>query len=103
MTKGEAGAMLTVEGEEYAIPAAKPTAVVDPTGAGDAFRSGLIRGYAQSLPWPVTGRLAALTGVYAIENRGPQIHTYTVEQFLDRFHANFPDMPEAQVIRSYLG
>jgi adenosine kinase len=103
MTRGEAGSLLTVEGEEYVIPAATPTAVVDPTGAGDAFRSGLIRGYAQSLPWPVTGRLAALTGVYAIENRGPQAHRYSVGEFLERFQGNFPDMPEAEVIRAYMG
>jgi adenosine kinase len=101
MTRGEAGALVTVEGEEFSIPSAKPAAVVDPTGAGDAFRAGFVRGLAQQLPWPVVGRIAALTAVYAVENRGPQQHTYTMEEFLTRFQDNFGDMPEVQVLRAF--
>lgn len=101
MTRGEAGAIVTVEGEEFDIPSAKPSAVVDPTGAGDAFRAGFVRGMAQSLPWPVVGRIAALTAVYAIENRGPQQHTYTLEEFLTRFEDSFGSTPEVQVLRAY--
>ena len=37
MTRGEAGALITAEGEEFEIPPAKPKAVVDPTGAGDGL------------------------------------------------------------------
>ncbi len=77
MTRGEAGALITVDKEEFDIPPAKPKEVVDPTGAGDAFRSGFILGMKKGLPWPVVGRLAALTGVYAIEHPGPQQHSYT--------------------------
>ncbi len=44
MTRGEAGALITVGNEEFDIPPAKPEAVVDPTGAGDAFRAGFILG-----------------------------------------------------------
>jgi adenosine kinase len=94
MTRGEAGALITVNNEEFDIPAAKPREVVDPTGAGDAFRSGFILGMKQGLPWPVVGRLAALTGVYAIEHPGPQQHSYTREQFLERYRENFGAPPE---------
>ncbi len=61
MTRGEAGALITVGKEEFDIPPAKPRAVLDPTGAGDAFRAGFILGMKQGLPWPVVGRLAALS------------------------------------------
>ena len=44
MTRGEAGALITVESEEFEIPPAKPKPVVDPTGAGDAFRAGFVLG-----------------------------------------------------------
>jgi adenosine kinase len=94
MTRGEAGALITVNKEEYDIPPAKPKEVVDPTGAGDAFRSGFILGMKKGLPWPVVGRLAALTGVYAIEHPGPQQHSYTREDFLARYRENFGASPE---------
>ncbi len=89
MTRGEAGALITVGKEEFDIPPAKPKEVVDPTGAGDAFRAGFILGMKQGLPWPVVGRLAALSGVYAIEHKGPQQHSYTLDEFLARYRENF--------------
>jgi adenosine kinase len=89
VTKGEAGALITVEGRQYEIPPASPTAVVDPTGAGDAYRAGLVKGMARGFSWPVTGRLGALTAVYAIEHAGTQNHDYTIPQFVDRYRTNF--------------
>jgi adenosine kinase len=98
MTQGEAGALITVEQdaehEEFEIPAAKPRAVVDPTGAGDAFRAGIVVGLKHGWPWPVVGRVAALTAVYAIEHRGPQQHSYTLEDFRARYQQNFGASPE---------
>ena len=93
MTKGEAGALITVGTDEFEIPPAKPKEVVDPTGAGDAFRAGFILGLKQNLPWPVVGRLAALTAVYAIEQKGPQQHAYTLDQFVARYRENFGSAP----------
>jgi adenosine kinase len=94
MTRGEAGSLITVGDAEYEIPAAKPRAVVDPTGAGDAFRAGLVLGYKQRWPWPVVGRMAALTAVHAIEHPGPQQHSYTLDDFVARYRENFGDVPE---------
>jgi adenosine kinase len=91
MTRGEAGALITVDGEEVDIPPARPEKVVDPTGAGDAFRAGIVAGLRHGLSWPVAGRIAALTAVYAIEHPGPQQHGYTIEQFLGRYRQNFGD------------
>ena len=94
MTKGEAGALITVEGVEYEIPPASPTAVVDPTGAGDAYRAGLVAGIARGFSWPVTGRLGALTAVYAIEHMGTQHHYYTIAEFVERYRSNFGQSDE---------
>ena len=94
MTRGEAGALITVDQEEFEIPPAKPRAVVDPTGAGDAFRAGFILGLKKAFPWPVVGRLAALTAVHAIEHPGPQQHSYTLEEFRARYRENFGSSPE---------
>jgi adenosine kinase len=94
MTRGEAGALITVGKEEYEIPPAKPLRVVDPTGAGDAFRAGFVLGMSKGLSWPVVGRIASLTAVYAIEQPGTQEHAYTIEEFAVRYEANFGASPE---------
>lgn len=94
MTRGEAGCLLTVEGEEIDIPPARPRAVVDPTGAGDAFRAGFVAALRYGFSWPVAGRVAALTAVYAIEHRGPQQHHYELTEFQERYVENFGACPE---------
>jgi len=98
MTRGEAGSVITVGDERYEIPAAKCSKVVDPTGAGDAFRSGFVLGYKRKLPWPVVGRLASLTGVYAVEQHGPQQHAYTLQEFAARYRENFGSSSEIDEI-----
>lgn len=98
MTLGEAGALITVGDEEHKIPPAKPRAVVDPTGAGDAFRAGFVAGLRHGWPWPVVGRVAALTAVYAVEHRGPQLHTHTLDEFRDRYRENFGPAPELDAL-----
>jgi adenosine kinase len=94
MTRGEAGSLITVEGDEFDIPPAKPSMVVDPTGAGDAFRAGFVTGMSKGLSWPSVGRLAALTAVYAIEQPGTQEHRYSIEAFVARYQENFGPSPE---------
>ncbi len=96
VTKGEAGALITVEGQEYEIPPASPTTVLDPTGAGDAYRAGLVKGMAHGFSWPVTGRLGALTAVYAIEHTGTQHHYYTLTEFVERYRSNFGKSDEVE-------
>jgi adenosine kinase len=103
MTRGEAGALITVGREEFAIPPAKPAQVVDPTGAGDAFRAGFMLGVSHDLPWPVVGRLAALSAVYAIEHKGPQQHAYNMAEFKDRYRANFGACPELDALTTPAG
>jgi len=99
MTLGEKGALITVEGKEYEIPSAKPEKVLDPTGAGDAFRSGFVMGMSRGFPWPVVGRLAALTAVHAIEQQGPQEHGYSIDEFIARYHENYGPSPEVDSLR----
>jgi adenosine kinase len=96
MTRGEAGSLITVDGLEHEIPPAKPEKVVDPTGAGDAFRAGFVMGMSRGFSWPTIGRLAALTAVYAIEHRGPQQHSYTIKEFVSRYQQNFGSASEIE-------
>jgi adenosine kinase len=100
MTRGEAGALITVDGQEYEIPPARPDKVVDPTGAGDAFRAGFVMGMSKGLNWPTVGRLAALTAVYAIEHPGTQEHSYSVDEFIARYQQNYGASDEINSLRS---
>jgi adenosine kinase len=91
VTYGEAGSVLITPERTVRVPAARVSSVVDPTGAGDAFRSGLIKGLLLDLDLELVGRLAGLTAAYAVEHIGTQEHYYTVEEFVDRFDRAFPE------------
>ncbi len=88
-TLGEKGSLIETKGQRIDIPAVKPTMVKDPTGAGDAYRAGLIMGLLAKHPLEVTGRLAALSAVYPIEQYGTQNHSYPFEEFTHRYQKSF--------------
>ena len=89
VTRGAEGSVIYTQGGTLAIPCAKPTAVVDPTGCGDAYRAGLIHGLLHGLDWLATGRVASLMGAIKIESRGPQNHSMTRAEFDRRYRDNF--------------
>ncbi|MGA2780235.1 MAG: carbohydrate kinase family protein [Steroidobacteraceae bacterium] len=89
VTRAAEGSVIYAKGRTYTIPAARPRAVVDPTGCGDAYRAGLIHGLLRGLDWEATGRVASLMGAIKIESRGPQNHRFTEAEFDQRFLENF--------------
>lgn len=91
VTRGENGATIYSDGCCHNIPAVPPRAVLDPTGAGDAFRGGLLRGMEAGWGWEVAGRVGALAATYCLENLGPQNHAYTRAEFVSRYRENFDD------------
>jgi len=93
ITRGAAGSVIYADGRVLEIPCARPRAVIDPTGCGDAYRAGLIHGLLHGLDWQTSGRLAALLGALKIESRGPQNHVFTPEEFLRRYIENFDQVP----------
>ena len=98
VTRGENGATIYAGGCVYAIPAVPPRAVLDPTGAGDAFRGGLLRGMSAGWGWDLSGRLGALAATYCLEFVGPQNHTYTRAEFVSRFRDHFDDEGRLDVL-----
>ncbi len=89
ITLGAQGSKIYTQGQCISIPAAKPHAVLDPTGCGDAYRAGLLFGLMNEYDWEVTGRIASLMGALKIEHNGTQNHTFTMADFKQRFHENF--------------
>src|SRR5271163_3107385 len=94
VTQGAEGSVIYTQGRTLTVPCAKPKAVVDPTGCGDAYRAGLIHGLLRGLDWETTGRLASLMGSIKIESRGPQNHEFTRAEFRDRYQDYFGQVPE---------
>jgi adenosine kinase len=93
VTRGAQGSDIFAGGEVFAIPAAEPRAVVDPTGCGDAYRAGLLYGIAAGLDWQTTGRLAAVMGTVKVERAGAQNHAVDRGQIADRFFEVFGYRP----------
>jgi len=78
VTLAAEGCEVWTQGEREHVPAVKPTAVVEPTGCGDAWRGALL--YGLEMEWPLA-RCAALgnqLGALKIAQRGPQ--NYTVDR-----------------------
>lgn len=90
-TLGDLGSTIHDGGEVHDIPSVAAWSVVDPTGAGDGYRAGLLAGYCKGLPWEVSGRIAATAATYVVEQKGTQGHDYSVEEFIERFSEAFPD------------
>ncbi|MEO7404211.1 MAG: carbohydrate kinase family protein [Burkholderiales bacterium] len=93
VTRGGEGSSIHADGQIYDIPCVKAEKLVDPTGCGDAYRSGLLYGVANKLGWATTGRLASLMGSLKIESRGGQNHVITRDQIAARFAKEFGRAP----------
>lgn len=91
VTLGAEGTRIWAAGESYDIPVVPPGRMDEPTGVGDAFRAGLIKGMALGLPWDLAGRMGALAATYTLEYFGPQSHYYTRVEFVARFREHFND------------
>jgi len=89
VTKGEAGSSILLRGRTIDTPAVVPSAAVDPTGVGDAFRGGLMKGLAAGAPWETCGRLGSVAATYALEHMGGSAHRYSWAEFLARYEAQF--------------
>ena len=89
VTRGGEGSYIYMSGKRIEIPAAKANAIVDPTGCGDAYRAGLLYGLINGFDWEVTGRIAALMGAIKIEHHGTQNHSFTLDDFRERYILSF--------------
>lgn len=91
ITRGAAGASLYADGQRLDVPAYPPEQIADPTGVGDAFRGGLLRGIQNGWPWQLCGQVGALAATYCLEQVGTQSHHYTSAEFVARFRRKFDD------------
>lgn len=89
ITQGERGSTVYTREAEWHIPIVPARQVADPTGAGDAYRGGFLKGYLHGLDLATCGRMGALAASYCVEAQGPQSHAFTWEEFRRRFEEVF--------------
>ena len=89
VTLGERGSLVCTKDSEDRVPAIPVDKLCDPTGAGDAYRAGLIKGLVEGLPLGRAARLGAVTAAYAVEQYGTQEHCFTLEEFQARYDKHF--------------
>jgi adenosine kinase len=89
VTRGEHGSSIISGRERADVPAVHPRRVVDPTGVGDAFRGGFMKGLALGLPYPTCAQMGSVAATYALEHLGGQSHAYTWDEFRERYAEHF--------------
>ena len=93
VTLGGEGSIIHADGATYAISAVRPTAIVDPTGCGDAYRAGLLYGIAHGWDWQASGNLASVMGSIKIASRGGQNHAVDRDTVAACYHQAFGERP----------
>jgi adenosine kinase len=89
ITRGEDGCTIFERDRQVDVPAVTPHRIVDPTGVGDAFRGGFMKGMAHGADFVVCARLGGVAATYALEHLGGQSHAYTWPEFRDRYEEHF--------------
>jgi adenosine kinase len=97
-TRGEFGSLMIFyengAKNSIEIPAVLPVAVYDPTGAGDAYRAGLIKGLLLPEKDIIrASRMGSVCAAYSIEAYGTQNFYFTEESFKKRYNDFFGKVP----------
>ena len=91
-TIGEKGSLVSSVSSDDGIGVAQVTGVVDPTGAGDAYRAGLLKGFAMGKDMLTSAKMGTISAAYAVEKYGTQEHRFSYQDFLNRYTENFGEI-----------
>jgi adenosine kinase len=89
ITKGEKGSTIITKKASTDVPAVEPRKVADPTGVGDAFRGGLMKGFAMGLAAEEAAKIGSVAATYCLEHLGGTYHSYTWDEFEARYKQHF--------------
>lgn len=98
-TYGEKGSSVASKDFEkpIMIQQATPERVVDPTGCGDAYRAGLLKGLHNGLDIIDCAKIASVTASFCVEEHGTQEHSFTQTSFNERFEKTFKSLPPLEI------
>lgn len=99
VTLGEKGAQVFSKGKKYLIPIVPAEKIVDPTGVGDAFRGGFLRGYRMRFGLQTCGQMGSLAATYCLERKGTQNHNYKTTELIRRYRTCCDDNGELDQLR----
>jgi adenosine kinase len=89
VTRGEHGSSVITREGRVDVPAVPPRRIEDPTGVGDAYRAGFLKGMAVGADPVVCARLGTVAATYALEHLGGQSHAYTWQEFQARYQKHY--------------
>lgn len=89
ITKGEKGCTILTKAGSEDVKAVTPHRIEDPTGVGDAFRGGFMKGLAIGAPNRVCAQLGSVAATYALEHLGGTSHAYSWDEFRARYEQQF--------------
>lgn len=100
ITHGGDGSEIFNNGDVIKVPSFAPNEIVDPTGAGDAYRAGFVVGLSKGVSLELCGAMGALCATYVLEHNGPQSKNYTAEEYITRFRKNYDDKGALDILLS---
>jgi adenosine kinase len=89
VTRGEHGCTVMTRHDRQDVSAVPPDRIVDPTGVGDAFRGGLMKGLASGRSLATSAQMGSVAATWALEHLGGQSHAYTWPEFVARYEHHF--------------
>jgi adenosine kinase len=89
VTRGEHGSTVYDGDQRTDVPAVAPARIADPTGVGDAYRGGLMKGLAHGADLATSAQIGTVAATYALEHLGGQSHAYTWAEFGARYAEHF--------------
>ena len=89
ITQGAQGSTILCQDKSIKVPAVPENRIIDPTGVGDAYRGGLMKGLAGGADWQTCGQLGSVAATYALEHVGGMSHTYDWDEFKLRYESHF--------------
>ena len=92
VTRGEHGCSIQETTGRTDVPAVTPHRIVDPTGVGDAYRGGFLKGLARGVSYEMCARLGSVAAAFALEHLGGQSHSYTWGEFKARYEGQFGEL-----------
>jgi adenosine kinase len=87
VTLGDSGSTLHTANKATSIPVFTARQVSDPTGAGDAYRGGVLKGITAGKSLEESAVMGSVCASFAVENYGTQVYSFSREEFDKRFNS----------------
>jgi adenosine kinase len=88
-TLGDKGSRILTPSGDQRIAAVPVTNAVNPTGAGDSYRAGLLKGMTMGLDLAKGARLGSTVAAFCVETDGTQGHAFGMEALRERYSHTF--------------